>query len=123
MPKFINLSVTKTVKGFCLAIACLLSGSVTGNEKQQFNQCQHTDIDTREIAMDKNITKNQQPKPITSTSKGGISKPLSDSAGNAHEHKKEELYIVPNQFPFRDEAKEENDAVDCQTKKNKMNSE
>ena len=53
-------------------------------------------------------------KPIVSRSHPKTSKPISESAGNADEHRFDDVYIVPNRFPLKDKQNKK----DCIDKNN-----
>lgn len=95
----------------------LLAPAACATKVQHKDHCHQLTIESNENTMDINKKKTVQAKPTTSTAKSSTSKPISDSAGNAKEQKKDELYIVPNQFPLKNEAKKKNDLDDCPVQK------
>ncbi|MDQ7049240.1 MAG: hypothetical protein Q9M92_06740 [Enterobacterales bacterium] len=57
--------------------------------------------------------KNNAKNPIVSKSKAGLSKPLIDAEKVKPEDKNQPIYIVPNQFPFKNTEQEKAKHKDC----------
>jgi len=53
------------------------------------------------------LVQDKRNKPIVTSTKPKMSKPISNSAGNAKDNRFDEIYIVPNQFPFKNKMKDD----------------
>ena len=128
LPNFINIAnrvllVPILVFGLW---ACTEQTTQNANAQKSMNNQSdsndQSDSDPKNVEPDQTELHNTEPEktpkdqsqPQISNASGAVSKPISESAGNAKDLKRDELYEVPNRFPEKEWLEEKEADSDSQ---------